>query len=513
MNIGNLVARITADVSNFKAGISTAQKSVKTLGSSVKGASTAVNGSFQSMAGKATQLGGAIRGASSGVTGFVSTLATTAPHIAVIVAVIAVLVIGIKKLSEVLKQGTKDFQSYEIAMLGVLSAGAAFGESQEDIKNTVNRLAIETGLAYDTIATGLKNLLASGLDLEQATEIFEAFVNIAALGKRDFLTLDQAVLNLTSSYKAQLSMLSEAAGMTENYDLIIDIGAGIMGKRTSALTDLEKAEAKRLGVLEIATWREGDMARYLETTAGKLFLLNAQYRKNSIMIGELWNPITKQAIELKMAWARVVTNILIPALKGLASVVYVVIWAINLMVKATKWLFDVVVGLGVSLLTLSLKPLSAAWKKGLGDMKTHFKNFGADLIAIEKGTMIAVDKEQAKMFDAEVARQKRLAEELVETLDEINEKYAESAEKRAKSFEESLDALIWAHLDKRDALLKQLEEENEDFEESMAERQYDFDESIQEMKDAHEEKVADIKEQIADENEDYEENMADRTED
>lgn len=515
MDLGNLVARITADVSNFKAGLATAQKSVQSFSGTTKSATTAASSGIQGMIGSVLDLSKSVGSASGSMTGFLSTIAASAPQIALVVGALALLAIAIKGLIDLVKAGTAAFQEYQQQLIGLEAVAGAFGINVGEVKQAVEELFNFSGglVTRGALMQGFKELLAAGASLPQTVDLMKAYVNEASLFRNNTISMDDAVMNLAGSFKTENSMIGNLSGQTENYNYILEVGASMMGKKVSQLSNAERVTAKYLGTMEVAKKAESGAALAADTTAGKISKMKAEWQMFLVTVGAIFDPVLGQLVEILTAIGRAIGFVVLPMLKSFATGLYVVLWAVNLVIKAIAGLINLFGGLVKSVTSLSFDPLKKSWGEVTKDMTSHFGRFWDDIKQIQTGGVKDISTKQQEMFDETAMKQRQLAEDLAKDIAEINEKYADQMEKSNKAFQEQLDDLIYAHLDKVKQLEKQLEEENADFEERMLERKQSFDEAIQDMKDAHAEKVADIESQIAEENQDYADKMASRTED
>ena len=99
--------------------------------------------------------------------------------------------------------------TYNNAMLGLSSTAASLGQSQDAARQSAKELSSDGLLSVATSANSLKQLMQSGLGLDQAVTLMGRFKDEAAYGRSETISYDQAVGNLAQAYKTNSSELGD----------------------------------------------------------------------------------------------------------------------------------------------------------------------------------------------------------------------------------------------------------------------------------------------------------------
>jgi len=275
MDIGELKAKLIADANQMKAGIQAARKEFQDLGKQANNTSKEFN---------------TLNKTTSGLGSVLASLGSTA---------------ALGGLTGVFKQVVNEAQKLTNSMIGLRSIANSFGVDASKATEEAKKLA-EDGLApVSTYATSLKNLLSTGIGLDKATELIDVFKDRAAFGRANTISFDQAVQNLSETFKTESSELGDLSGMTENYSLILSKGLKVLqdrgetlAKNVDQLTEAERAEAKYLGILAVSQPYLGDAIKLTETFSGKQAQLNAKWTEAKQNLGEALIPELERLMEI-----------------------------------------------------------------------------------------------------------------------------------------------------------------------------------------------------------------------
>ena len=404
---------------------------------------------------------------------------------------------GVNALRNEINESIKTASEYSLALAGLSSTAAAFGESQDEARQSAIALTEDGLITVTTAANGLKNLMAGGLELDKAIELMKAYKDEAAFGRANTITYEQAVGNLAESFMTEGSMIGNLSGQTENYNLILKAGASEMGKTVTQLTNTERVQAKYLGTLIVANKALGDSDRMAQTFTGSQARLGTATKNLRNEIGTALLPalsyLNQEFADLLESMRP--TPATMVAIGRTAIQVTAVIRnmavATGMLVEAW-WKFN----------TFRFGQSFDAIKTGLKDMKQNTIEAGEKMQGVTIDSMQNIfkfGKEAAKRlgdFASDTAS--KTADLAKKVADEIKD-YGRDLAKMVDGFTESLSGLIFAHRNKRKALEKDIASENKTFKKSTDEKKKDFDENMENLEDRHAEKVSSIEEDIADE--------------
>jgi len=386
---------------------------------------------------------------------------------------------------------------YALALAGLASTAAAFGESQDEARAAALDLAKDGLVSVATSAQGLKSLMSTGLSLDKATELMRAYKDEAAFGRASTIDYEQAVRNLADSFMTESSIIGNLSGQAENYRLIVKAGAAEMGKSVNELTNAERVQAKYLGTLIVATKAEGDAERMSKTYLGTVSALNIAKKNLYNTIGTALIPAMKYLNQSFRDWIVSMTPAPAQMVKIARTAIQVTAVLKNMavatgMLVEAWWKFN----------TFRFGQSFGAIKRGMASMKENTIEAGNRMMAVtEEGMQNIFDfsKETAKSLgDVADTAAKKAADLAKKVSDEIKD-YGRDLAEMVSSFNESLNDLVFAHRNKRRKLEKDIANENKTFEKKSKERNDDFDESMMTLEERHGEKVEKIKSDIEDE--------------
>lgn len=162
------------------------------------------------------------------------------------------------------------------ALIGLNSIARAFGQDADAAKRAAQELASDGLMTVTDSATGLKNLLASGFSLDQATTLMIRFKDSAAFGRQSALSFGQAISSATEGIKNGNSILVDNAGVTKNLSVMLQEAGFSSQDLMKATTDASIRQAIFNGILKETNAQTGDAARLAESAAGKQAQLSAQ---------------------------------------------------------------------------------------------------------------------------------------------------------------------------------------------------------------------------------------------
>ena len=191
-----------------------------------------------------------------------------------------------RAISDSIKYATQ----FQNAFLGLGSVAAAFGVKASDATAAAKALSADGLLPLKDSATGLKNLLSTGFNLEQSTRLMNAFKDSAAFGRSGALSFGDAVRSATEGVKNQNSVLVDNAGVTKNLSIILKE----RGYKLEDLSDKVKGAGARQalynGILKETAAQTGDAAKASETYSGAMAAMDTAYVS---MLASLGESITK----------------------------------------------------------------------------------------------------------------------------------------------------------------------------------------------------------------------------
>lgn len=204
---------------------------------------------------------------------------------------------GLYALKNVVATTTREATKLSNSLLGLDSVAKSFGQSVEGAREATQSLA-DDGLApVSTYATAVRNLLSSGLGLEETNQLIETFKDRAAFGRAETVSFSQAIENLSQAFKTEQSELGDLSGMTENFSQILEVGAAQLGKTVNELTQAERAQAKYLGILQLSQPYLGNATQLTGEFSGRQEALNAKWLEAQQVIGEAYIPVLDEVME------------------------------------------------------------------------------------------------------------------------------------------------------------------------------------------------------------------------
>lgn len=184
-------------------------------------------------------------------------------------------------------------QKFESALIGLETvAGRKLGMQAIPLATQAAKdLAADGLLPVQNAATGLKNLLASGFNLEEATNLMYVFKDSAAFGRQSALSFGDAVSSATEGIKNGNSILVDNAGITKNLSMILTEAGYSQQDLMRATTDAGVRQALYNGLLKEGALFQGDAARLAGTTAGQLARISATLINLKVAMGQFIKPI------------------------------------------------------------------------------------------------------------------------------------------------------------------------------------------------------------------------------
>lgn len=177
------------------------------------------------------------------------------------------------------------------ALMGLSSVARGTGNSIDAATQAAKDLSADGLMPLGDAASGLKNLLASGLSLDQSIKLMKAFKDSAAFGRQGSLEFGQAIVGATEGIKNGNSALVDNAGVTKNLSNIL-VEAGYSAQDLSkASTDTGVRMALFNGILGETKNQTGDAAKLADSFGGALARQNTAATNLQVTIGTALQPI------------------------------------------------------------------------------------------------------------------------------------------------------------------------------------------------------------------------------
>jgi hypothetical protein len=173
------------------------------------------------------------------------------------------------------------------AFIGLGSVARAFGADTGAATTAAKRLSADGLLPLKDSATGLKNLLATGFNLPQATQLMNAFKDSAAFGRAGALSFGDAVRTATEGVKNGNSILVDNAGITKNLSQILKEAGYSAQDLSRASSDAGVRMALFNGILKESAAFAGDAERATQTYSGQVARLESTYNTFLATLGDV----------------------------------------------------------------------------------------------------------------------------------------------------------------------------------------------------------------------------------
>lgn len=177
------------------------------------------------------------------------------------------------------------------SLIGLGSVAKNTGSDVNTAKQAAMDLASSGLLTVNEAAQGLKNLMATGMSIDKATELMNRLTDAAAFNRQGTLELGQAVVGATQGFKNQLSMLLDNAGITRNLSNMQEEYAKSLDTTAGKLSEAQKYEAARLGILKDAALFTGNASLLTEQYSGKVSKLSVSLFNLKAIIGDTLIPV------------------------------------------------------------------------------------------------------------------------------------------------------------------------------------------------------------------------------
>lgn len=201
-------------------------------------------------------------------------------------AVAAGVTIAAQKIVEVFDAVIESANRQQAALLGLGSVSKAFGQDQTAAAAAARKLASDGLMPLADAATGLKNLLAAGFNLDQAITLMNRFKDSAAFGRQGSLSFGEAIRGATEGIKNGNSILVDNAGVTKNLSMMLEEAGYSAQDLMKASSDAGVRQAIFNGILKETNAQLGDAEKLTGTFAGKQAQIGAAFEQLKVKLGE-----------------------------------------------------------------------------------------------------------------------------------------------------------------------------------------------------------------------------------
>jgi hypothetical protein len=164
-----------------------------------------------------------------------------------------------------------------------------------------NLKAVKSGIIdLATAQTSLKNLLASGYNLEQSIQTLDNLSEAAVYGRAAHLDMAGAVLTATEGLRQNRSTLVDNSGVTRNLSDMVKDYAKEVGISTARLTEQQKIQAVVNGIQKETLALQGSINEVTNSSAGAQLRAQAEYKKTraelGILLQQVITPLAENSI-------------------------------------------------------------------------------------------------------------------------------------------------------------------------------------------------------------------------
>lgn len=177
-------------------------------------------------------------------------------------------------------------KEYEGATFGAIRVGEKFGFQARDTQDAIDSLTKDGILKATDASKGLRNLLSSGIGLDDATRLMEAFKDSAAFNRQGTLEFGESIVGATEGVKNMNSRMVDNAGISKNLSIIISEYAASMGRTTASLSEAERQQAVVNGLIRESQVFAGDASLASQSLTGAFTSMEVAGERALRVIGD-----------------------------------------------------------------------------------------------------------------------------------------------------------------------------------------------------------------------------------
>ena len=204
--------------------------------------------------------------------------------------------------------------TYQNAFIGATAVGKKFGVGAQDMNKALMDLTADGLMPMADAAVGLKNLLASGFNLEESIQLMNGFKDSAAFNRQAALSFGEAIRSATEGIKNGNSILVDNAGITKNLSIILKEMGYSERDLMKVTSDANVRQALFNGLLREMKVFGGDAQILAGTFAGQMARLSKATWDAEAAVGSLFQTIIKNSGKLETAIEalKLIDNLLAP---------------------------------------------------------------------------------------------------------------------------------------------------------------------------------------------------------
>lgn len=420
---------------------------------------------------------------------------------------LAGLQIGLQSINRFLQESVKVATDYQNSLRGTISLIRAFGLEEEKLTGSVKSLTQDGLLNQADAMKSIQNLLAGGLNIDQATELIKNYKDVAAFGRDITISFADAVKNNSEAFLTEMSVLGNRAGLQENFNQILKIGAQEMGKSVSQLNASERAQAKMIGTQLIAQRATGNTERLADSYTGAL--IRQQNAVNNLKI-ELGNALLPALAQLANMFTQGSSSgeALTKVIRGIGVVAIGVAGGVRILVTSLVDLIKIAGSMAASIKQsfqegrLTFEKFTQESKRQSDEMAQIVESIGESVMDVWNGVSDNVG-EMTKANNDYMTAMSDASKKALEDIAKEIKKYQRAVENLGKQFDENMRDLVVSHKEKVEKINQDMDEENDKYKEQLADRKKSFDKAMSDIEKRHSKKTESIKANILDEQEQF----------
>ena len=265
--LATLLVKIGAQVDDVKKGVDKVTRDLEGVKTAAEKVDKAISGAFSGIIVRSAALGTAIGNLAAKMTAAFARFTLNA-------------------VTDAFSDAIRFSSQLQNSLIGLGSVANAFGTDVDAATTAAKRLASDGLLSVADAATGLKNLLAAGFNLDQATQLMNAFKDSAAFGRQSALSFGDAVRSATEGVKNGNSILVDNAGVTKNLSQILKEAGFSAQDLSRASSDAGVRMALFNGIIKETGAQIGHAVKLTQTYTGQVSRLEAQYQTFLATLGD-----------------------------------------------------------------------------------------------------------------------------------------------------------------------------------------------------------------------------------